>query len=91
MLDHIDHAARQQVFRLLETLRQLLADGLLHDARAGRPDEGTRFGDVHITQLSQMNKRKKKTMGYGKRGRRSGVDRCVSVTGGLGVAPAPCG
>jgi hypothetical protein len=50
MQDHIDHATRQQVLRLLETLRQLLADGLLDDARAGKADEGTRLGHVLRTR-----------------------------------------
>ena len=48
--DHVDHAVRQQVLGLLEALGQLLADGLLDDARAGEADERAGLGDVHVAQ-----------------------------------------
>ena len=37
--DHVDHAVLFQIFGLLEAVRELLADGLLDDARPGEADE----------------------------------------------------
>ena len=42
--DHVDHAVLQQIFRALEALGQLLADGLLDDARAGEADDRAGLG-----------------------------------------------
>ena len=36
---HVDHAVIPEIFRPLETRRQLLADGLLDHARAGKADQ----------------------------------------------------
>ena len=48
--DHVDHAMREQVFRALEALGKLLADGLLDDPRAGKADEGTWLGHLDIAE-----------------------------------------
>ncbi len=48
--DHVDHAVREQVLGALEAFGQLLADGLLDDARAGEADERPGLGDVHVAQ-----------------------------------------
>ena len=40
----------QQKFRTLKAFRQLLADGLLDDARSGKADQRAGFGDVEIAQ-----------------------------------------
>ena len=40
--DHVDHAVLEQIFGALEALRQLLADRLLDDARAGEADDARR-------------------------------------------------
>ena len=47
---HVDHAVGQKVFRLLKTVRQLLADGLLDDARAGEADQRAGLGDMHVAE-----------------------------------------
>src|SRR5262249_58615518 len=38
--DHVDHAVIAQILGALEAVGQLLADGLLDDARTGKADEG---------------------------------------------------
>src|ERR1019366_6203459 len=43
-------APASQEFGALKTFGQLLANGLLDDARAGKADEGAGFGDVQIAQ-----------------------------------------
>ena len=50
MHDHVDHAVREQILGLLEALGQLLADGLLDDARSREADERAGLGDVHVAQ-----------------------------------------
>jgi len=39
-----------EIFGALETVRQLLADGLLDDPGAGETDQRPRLGDLHIAQ-----------------------------------------
>ena len=46
--DHIDHAMLQQKFRSLKLVRQLLFNGLLDHAGAGKADQRFRFGQDHI-------------------------------------------
>src|SRR2546426_7778626 len=48
--DGIEKAVLQQELGGLKTLRQLLANGLLDDARAGETDQRAGLGDVQITQ-----------------------------------------
>ena len=48
--DHVDHAVLEQIFGALEALRQLLADRLLDDARAGEADQRARLGDVDVAE-----------------------------------------
>ena len=43
--DHVDHAVVVEIFAALEALGQLLTDGLLDDAWAGKADERARLGD----------------------------------------------
>ena len=50
MDDHVDHAVRQQVLGALEAVRQLLADGLLDDARAGEADQRAGLCDVDVAE-----------------------------------------
>ena len=50
MHHHVDHAVVAQIFRPLKTFRQLLADRLLDDARAGEADQRAGLGDVHVAQ-----------------------------------------
>jgi hypothetical protein len=59
MLDHIDHAARQLVLRLLETLRQLLADGLAaRDAGSLMPTAHSRgCGRARCQQRLKLSRR----------------------------------
>ena len=47
---HVDHAMLIEIFRALEALGQLLANGLLDHARAGKADAGAGFGNMHIAQ-----------------------------------------
>src|SRR6266571_1580223 len=47
--DHIDCALLEQELRTLKALGELLAHGLLDDARPGETDERTRFGNHDIT------------------------------------------
>ena len=48
--DHVDHAVLHQIFGALEAFRQLFADRLLDDARAGKADQRAGLGDVHVAQ-----------------------------------------
>ena len=50
MHDHVDHAVIAQIFGLLKAVRQLLADGLLDDARTGEADQGAGLGDVDVAE-----------------------------------------
>ena len=50
MGDDVDHAVLAQIFRALEAGRQLLADRLLDDARAGKADHRPRLGDGDVAQ-----------------------------------------
>jgi len=46
--DHVEHAMLQQKFGSLKLIRQLLFNGLLDHAGAGKPDQRFRFGQNHI-------------------------------------------
>ena len=46
----VHHAVLAQVLRALEAVRQLLADGLLDHARAGKADQRAGLGEVHVAQ-----------------------------------------
>ena len=48
--DHIDHAVFGEIFGTLETGRQLLTDGLFDDARTGKADQRSRFGNMHVAE-----------------------------------------
>ncbi len=48
--DHVDHAVIHQIFRALESFRQLFADGLFDDARPGETDLRARLGDMDVAQ-----------------------------------------
>src|ERR1700737_656415 len=48
--DHVHHPMLLQIFGTLEAVWQFLADGLLDDTGAGKPDERTGFCEVHIPQ-----------------------------------------
>ncbi len=50
MHDHVDHAVGEQIFGALEAIRQLLADGLLDHARAGKADQRTGLGEMNVAQ-----------------------------------------
>ena len=50
MHHHVDHAVLVQILRALEAFGQLLADGLLDDARTGEADQRARLGDVDVAQ-----------------------------------------
>ena len=50
MHHHVDHTVGKQVLGLLETFRQLLADGLFNDTRPGEADQRTGFGDVYVAK-----------------------------------------
>ena len=50
MHHHVDHAMGKQVFGSLKTFRQLLADSLFNDARAGEADQRAGLGDVHVAE-----------------------------------------
>ena len=56
MHDGVDHAVLQQVLGALEALRQLLADGVLDDARAGEADQGVGLGEVHVAQHGERGR-----------------------------------
>src|SRR5262249_15570101 len=47
---HVDHAVIPEILGTLETVGQLLADGLLDHARSGKADERTGFGDLNVTE-----------------------------------------
>src|SRR6516225_8461326 len=47
---HVDYAVVLEIFRPLKAVGQLLADGLLDDARPGKTDERTRFRDVDVAE-----------------------------------------
>src|SRR5918994_6228568 len=46
--DQIEHAALDQELAALEALGKLLTDRLFDDARAGKPDERLRLGNVEV-------------------------------------------
>src|SRR5947207_11159014 len=48
--DQIEHAVVEQELAALEPFGQLLADGLLDDARSGEADECLRLRDVEIPE-----------------------------------------
>src|SRR5262249_32051997 len=48
--DSIEHAVFEQELAALEALGQFLPDGLLDDARPGKPNQRSRFGDIQIPQ-----------------------------------------
>ena len=50
MHHHIDHAVVAQIFRLLKSVRQFLANGLLDDARAGEADQRAGLGDLNVAE-----------------------------------------
>ena len=50
MDDHVDHAVLEQIFGALEAFRQLLADRLGDDARAGETDLRAGLGDLDVAQ-----------------------------------------
>ena len=50
MHHHVDHAVLQQIFGALEAFRQLLADRLRNDARAGEADLRAGLGDLDVAQ-----------------------------------------
>ena len=47
---HVDHAVVPEIFGALKAFRQLLADGLLDDARPGEADQRAGFGDLDIAE-----------------------------------------
>ena len=49
-MHQVEHAALEQELAALESVGQLLPDGLLDDARAGESDQRLRLGDVEIAQ-----------------------------------------
>jgi len=48
--DHIDKAVILHKLGALESLRQVLADGLLDDTRTGKTDKGAGLGDDDVAQ-----------------------------------------
>ena len=48
--DQVEHAVLEQELAALEAVGQLLADGLLDDARTGEADQRLRLGDVQVAQ-----------------------------------------
>src|SRR3974377_88796 len=46
----VQHSVLEQEFAPLKSLGQLLADGLLDDARSGEADQSAGFGDVQVAQ-----------------------------------------
>src|SRR4051794_7484431 len=50
MHHHVHHAMGEEIFRALKAVRELLADGLLDDARARKTDQGTGLGDVDVAE-----------------------------------------
>src|SRR4051794_33519359 len=48
--DQVEHAVIHEEFASLESLRQLLADGLFDDARSRESDQRLRFRDVQVAQ-----------------------------------------
>src|SRR6266545_5745159 len=48
--DHVDHAMVLEIFRPLKAVGQLLADGLLDDARPGKTDERARFRNMDVAE-----------------------------------------
>ena len=67
--DDVEHAVLEQELAALESFGQLLADGLLDDARAGEADERLRLGDVDVAEHREAR-------GHAA-GRRIGQDRDV--------------
>ena len=49
----VEEAFFEEELGALEAFRELLADGLLDDARAGKADEGAGFGDVEVAEHSE--------------------------------------
>ena len=47
---HVDHAVLLQIFGALEAVGQLLADGLLDDARPGEADERAGLGEMDVAE-----------------------------------------
>src|SRR5690606_21165675 len=54
--DVVEHAVLEQELRALEPLGELLADGLLDDARPGEADERARLGEVHVAEESEARR-----------------------------------
>ena len=52
----IQHSMLKQKFAALEALRQLLSDGLLNHARAGKSDERARLGNVQIAKHGEAGR-----------------------------------
>src|SRR5271166_6023273 len=50
MYHYVHHAVILEIFGALKAVRQLLADGLLDDARTGKADERPRLGDMHVAK-----------------------------------------
>ena len=50
MHHHVDHAVVFEIFGALEAVGQLLADGLLDDARAREADQRAGLRDVHVAE-----------------------------------------
>ena len=48
--DHVDDAVLEQIFGALESLGQLLADGLLDHPLAGEADQRARLGDLDVAE-----------------------------------------
>jgi len=47
---HVDHPVIAQIFGLLETFRQFLANGLLDNAWPGKTDQCARLCDMNIAE-----------------------------------------
>ena len=54
--DRVDHAVLEQELGALEALGQLLADGLLDDARPGEADERLRLGEDDVAQHGERRR-----------------------------------
>ena len=52
--DQIEHALLDQELAALEPFRQLLADGLFDDARAGKADQRLRLGEVDVAEHREL-------------------------------------
>ena len=73
--DQVEHAALEQELAALEAVGQLLADGLLDDARPGEADQRLRLGDVEVAQHREARRHAA--------GRRIGEDRDVGQAGAI--------